>query len=108
VAALNEGSLYTLVVSIGPHQPEEGISAALRIRDGDEAEQVPFSLELDSNAPQLRHESLPLPATRGAMATRRFPVDVTMLAPNDATWIWVRVTQQGRTIQNLQIKATAA
>lgn len=97
---------HELVVMIGRGEPRGQHSAALWIRGGENASVVPFVIELESNAPQLCVTEHPLPVRQdGPREVARFAIEPGVVARDGTTWVWVRVMQQGRTIQNLEINA---
>ncbi len=93
---------YDLVIVIGGEPRPGAATAPLRIRNGNEPSVVPFAVSVDSNVPALRLAEQPFPVTR----TEDRELDVPLpIGPSGKTptWLWIRVTQHDRTIQNLEL-----
>ena len=74
---------------------------ALQISEGEESEFADFGVELDSDKRELCHAPVQLHVGRKESATVGFPLRLEDAA--SAPWLWVRVTQQGRTVQSLEL-----
>ncbi|MFF3249110.1 hypothetical protein ACFYWY_36525 [Streptomyces sp. NPDC002870] len=105
-ALLQRDQPYELVVAIGHHPNTDAATAPVRIRGGNDHRTVEFAVSIDSNIPTLRqHERAVVVEPRGEDGVR-FPVRLDHTVAESA-WLWVRVAQHGRTIQNLEITLIA-
>jgi hypothetical protein len=103
-AGLIPGHGYTLVVSIASNPQLDAATAPIRIRGGNDGPVVPFAVSIDSNVPDLCVTERPFPVQREAS---RPPLEVPFRMErnsNASRWVWIRVTQHGRTIQNLDLE----
>jgi hypothetical protein len=96
------GRAYQLVVRIQPTSAGPGHTLPLLIRNGEDRDVVPFAVELDSNLAAARHGAEELAVTRGGTAEVVFPLAWPSDAPS-GRWLWIRVAQNSRTIQNLSL-----
>jgi hypothetical protein len=101
------GSVYRLRVFIGPRAPAGATSTPLRIRGGNRRPEVTFGVSVDSNVAAARVSEVPVTIPSGRTAGHSYPVDLTG-AETGEPWLWVRVTQHGRTVQNLHLTLVTA
>ena len=98
---------YQLVIAIG-QQPADGAETApVRIRGGKDDAVVPFAVSVDSNITALRKDEQPLAVDRYGDAELKLPIRLRG-ASAESAWLWIRVAQHDRTIQNLEITLDAA
>ncbi len=102
-AQLLVGRRYELAVVIGQQARSGSAAARLRIRGGQDETPVEFAIVIDSNVLTLRQPERPIMVERGSEGEVRFPlvVDGTTV---ESPWLWIRVTQRDRTIQNVELK----
>ena len=96
---------YEVQVTIGP-QSTGSLPSKLCILEGDAAPFVDFIVELDSDESALRQPPVQLHVGLEESATARIPLRIPPRS-KDATaapWLWVRVTQQRRTIQSMELR----
>ena len=82
-----------------------GLTVPLTISGGVEQQELDFFVELDSDRPALRQagQVVRVQAAEGS-ASVRFPV--ALPAQTDPPpWLWIRVEQQHRAIQNVELVA---
>jgi hypothetical protein len=105
-AATVSPGLYELRVAIGPESTVRDLAplaeAALLVRGGEERGVVPFFVGVDSNVSSARRGAVASDVARTALKVTQFDIDVPEDAPAES-WLWVRVTQNRRTIQNLKL-----
>lgn len=105
----NEGSArmirdheYQLVISIGQEPSPDATTVPVRIRGGNEHPTVTFAVSIDSNVLALRQAERSLAVGRHSDSVVRFPLQLDHSAA-ESNWLWIRVTQHERTIQNLEL-----
>lgn len=101
---LRPDSEYEVVAMIGRDQAP-GLTVPLTISGGVEQQELDFFVELDSDRPALRQagQVVRVQAAEGS-ASVRFPV--ALPAQTDPPpWLWIRVEQQHRAIQNVELVA---
>ena len=104
--AVTPGRRYELVVTIGPDRGAS-IAEPLVVSGGVEQPAVEFRVEIDSDLPALRHAPTPLVVTRtGAAGNVRFGLELSEIT-DPPPWLWVRVMQGRRTLQNVELVAGA-
>ena len=74
---------------------------ALQISEGEESEFADFAVELDSDKRKWCHPPVQLRVGRKEPETAEFPLRLEDAA--STPWLWVRVTQQDRTVQSLEL-----
>lgn len=89
----------------GPDPAAGAASARLRIRGGKDSPSVVFQVSVDSNARSFRQDAKSLTVTQDTPGELRFPLRLGDQAP-ESPWLWVRVAQHDRTIQNLELTLT--
>lgn len=95
--------LYQLSIIIGQQPHHDAVTAPVRIRGAKkERSTVSFAVSIDSNVPALRQSEKPLSVDRHGESELGFPLRINR-GTAVPTWLWIRVTQHGRTIQNLQV-----
>ncbi|MFC9594979.1 hypothetical protein ACFTUC_34965 [Streptomyces sp. NPDC056944] len=98
---------YELAVTLG-YWPDSGAATVpVRVRGGNSSPTVEFAVSVDSNIPALRKDGVMVVVPPEGESHTRFAVTLDDTATNSA-WLWVRVSQHGRTIQNLEITLMAA
>ncbi|MER7582385.1 hypothetical protein [Kitasatospora sp. NPDC097691] len=105
-ALLDRDRPYELVVAVGHLPTADATTAPVRIRGGNDRHTVEFGVSVDSNVPALRQGERSIVVRPDSDDKVRFPVGVGHTVAESA-WLWVRVTQHGRTIQNLVITLVA-
>lgn len=101
---LDNGLSYELDVTIGPRGTSGAATLPLSIRTGVVEEFAPFEVAVDSDVHGLRQTAVPLHVAPGETRDVTFPLNVGASPPS---WIWIRVVQRGRTVQNLELSATS-
>ena len=66
-----------------------------------------FGVSVDSNVAAVREPEVPVTIPSGRTAGHTYPVDLSG-AETSEPWLWVRVTQHGRTVQNLYLTLVTA
>ena len=94
---------YDLSVVLGPDAMADHLTAPLRLRGGADAETVRFDVAVESNVPALRQRSRSVNAPADRPIELRFPLDLPTPG-SEAPWVWVQVSQRGRTLQSLEIR----
>jgi hypothetical protein len=98
---------HELSVVIGPDATSDGLSAPLRLRGGNDVATVRFEVTVHSNVPALRQQARTVDVPAGRPASLTFPLDLD--SPSTETpWIWVQVSQRGRTLQSLELTLLSA
>ena len=103
---LHPNHRYNLIVTIATQKPS-GATSPLRITGGIKASTAEFSVLLDSNDPEMRQPAqiLAVRTTRGnASAQLTFETRSSFAPP----WLWVRVAQRGRVVQNVELIGISA
>ncbi|MFD8301516.1 hypothetical protein ACFV29_04025 [Streptomyces sp. NPDC059690] len=98
---------YELAVTLG-HQPDPGAGtdAPVRVRGGHDSPTVEFVVSVDSNIPALRQDGVAVVVSPDSEGRTRFAIRLDDTVTK-SVWLWVRVSQHGRTIQNLEITLMA-
>jgi len=97
---------YNLAVVIATQRPA-GIASPLRISGGIKASTADFSVVLDSDDPELRQPAQVLTVqTSGDSASVQFAFQTQ--ASSALPWLWVRVAQSERVVQNLELVGISA
>ncbi|GAA0503965.1 hypothetical protein Ade02nite_35190 [Paractinoplanes deccanensis] len=97
---------YVAVVAIATEQPP-GYASRLRITGGVEAHTAEFSVVLDSDDPASPKSSgLIAVPTRAGRAGVELPFET--WPDGTPPWLWVRVAQRGRVVQNVELVGIAA
>jgi len=92
---------YNLVVVMATQRPS-GVAEPLRITGGIKAATAEFSVVLDSSDPELRRPAQVLTVrTSGDSASVQFAFETR--ASSGPPWLWIRVAQRGRVVQNLEL-----
>jgi hypothetical protein len=100
---------HELRVVIGTKPEPSAVSVPLRVRGGDDLGTVPFAVAVDSNVAAWRKAGSDLEVARhGPPATLDLPLDAPVSLPDGPLWLWVRVSQRGRTLQNLELDVRMA
>ena len=97
---------YNLIATIATQKPS-GVTSPLRITGGIKASKAEFSVVLDSSDPEMRQPAqiLAVPTTRGG-ASAQFTFETRSSFP--PPWLWVRVAQRGRVVQNVELIGISA
>jgi hypothetical protein len=96
---------YELVIAIAAEPLEHAATAPVVVRNGsDEHDLVPFAVSIDSNISRLRLSERSLAVSRDG--EKRLAIPFRIEETNQKPWVWIRLTQHGRTIQNLELKLT--
>lgn len=96
---------YELLIAIAPEPLDHAAAAPVVVRNGsDEHYLVPFAVSIDSNIRNLRLGDHSLPVSRDGEQRLTVPFLIEETGPKP--WVWIRLTQHGRTIQNLELKLT--
>jgi hypothetical protein len=100
---LDASRAYLLTISIGPSVDETATSAPVLITGGTTADEADFGVVVDSDTRRWRlGEHALTVGTKGE--TKSIDLTLEPLASvEELQWLWVRVTQDGRTIQNLEL-----
>ncbi len=101
IVALEDGFRYELGVTIAPSAVPGAATVPLSIGTGVTEEVAPFEVAVDSDVRGLRHSGLSLDMRPGETRNVTFPLDVDVNPP--PRWIWIRVAQRGRTVQNFEL-----
>ena len=101
---LDNGLSYELDVTIGPRAAPGAATVPLSIGTGVNEEVAPFEVAVDSDIRGLRRTAIPLDVRPGDTRDVKFPLYVGVPPPR---WIWIRVAQRGRTVQNLELSTTS-
>jgi hypothetical protein len=101
---LDDGLSYQLDVTIGPRGARGAATEPLSIGTGVDEEFAPFEVAVDSDVRGLRQTAVPLHVGPGDTRDVTFPFNVGVPPPS---WIWIRVAQRGRTVQNLELSTTS-
>jgi hypothetical protein len=99
---IEPGVGYRLIVAIGPRPHPSAATARLRVRGGEDSEQAVFALAVDSNLAELRRDEDDIVVPRGGEAMREFAFKIDEW-PAEPPWLWVRVMQHQRTLQNIDL-----
>jgi hypothetical protein len=100
---ISYGHDYRIVVTIGERARERGITAPVVIRRGsDQHYIVPFDLNIDSNIPDLNCDERSVEVALDGERQLEIPLLIAESTRN--RWIWLRLIQRGRTIQNLELR----
>ncbi|HTU01815.1 MAG TPA: hypothetical protein VMG58_08360, partial [Candidatus Sulfotelmatobacter sp.] len=84
-----------------------GVASPLRITGGTKDATAEFSVLLDSDDPELRQPAQVLEVpTSGGGASAQFAFEPRASFP--PPWLWVRVAQRGRVVQNFELIGTSA
>jgi len=100
---------FEIRVTIGPQttgslsvpQSTGSRLVALQISEGEESEFADFAIELDSDKRKWCHAPVQLRVGHKKPETVEFPLRVEDAA--STPWLWMRVTQQDRTVQSLEL-----
>lgn len=65
---------------------------------------MPFAISIDSNIPTLRLSEHSLLVSRDGQ--QRLAIPFLVEETGQKPWVWIRLTQHGRTIQNLELNLT--
>lgn len=96
---------YELVITIAPEPLDYAATAPVVVRNGsDEHYLVPFAISIDSNIPTLRLSEHSLLVSRDGQ--QRLAIPFLVEETGQKPWVWIRLTQHGRTIQNLELNLT--
>lgn len=106
-AIIHPGHDCRLVVTIGSGGRDGSFTAPLRIRGGRDSEVVPFGVSVDSNVPAFRLAEQEIQVRAADSHELEVPLNLER-APARPVWLWVRVTQRGRTIQNIELELNSA
>jgi hypothetical protein len=94
-------------IFVGADAPSDTQTARLRVRGGAEAAAVPFTVRVESNAqgfhPFLAQIEVPQDGHPPEVVS--VPLDP---SPDQELWVWVRVLQHDRTLQNLELTSAGA
>ncbi|GAA1646934.1 PH domain-containing protein [Catellatospora bangladeshensis] len=101
---LDPDRVYDLIVTIGP-SPASRLAEPLAVTGGVDESIVLFEVEVDSDRPALRHTA----RTVWVQGTERARIEFT-LGPGQPPlwpppWLWIRVSQQRRTLQSIELTA---
>jgi hypothetical protein len=103
---LRPGRRYNLVVAIATERPS-GVALPLRITGGTKRATAEFSVLLDSDDPELRQPAQVLEVrTSAGGASARFAFEPRASFP--PPWLWVRVAQRERVVQNFELIGISA
>jgi hypothetical protein len=104
--SLRPGHRYNLVVTIATERPS-GVVSPLRTSGGTQAATVEFSVVLDSDDPEVRQPAQVVAVHTyegSARAQFTFEAREGPVLP----WLWVRVAQRDRVVENLELTAIPA
>jgi hypothetical protein len=97
------GERYELSVEIGAGPGAGDDSVPVRIRGGEDAQVVRFDVSVDSDVRALRCPERAVGVARTGSDVVAIPLAIPPEVDPIAPWLWIRVAQQGRTIQNLEL-----
>ena len=102
---LSRGRSHEIRVSIGHEQMDGAVSARVRVRGGDDRPSVTFMVSVDSNVPGFQHPGTDLTVSADTpTSTMALPLDPAEPAMREEeAWLWIRVSQEGRTLQHLEL-----
>ncbi len=96
---------HSVTVDIGPARDTWVPSAPLQITGGEDAAEVVFDIVVEGDEAPWRLERQTVAARGDELAGARFELPGREF--EGSGWIWIRVAQQGRTIQNLELPVKA-
>jgi membrane protein YdbS with pleckstrin-like domain len=100
--ALGPNAPYELVVSIGTG-PVAPIAEPLVVTGGVSSDVAVFEVELDSDQPSLRRRAVEIEATAFEGNHATFIIHGEPGNIDRPPWLWVRVSQRHRTLQNIEL-----
>jgi hypothetical protein len=101
-ASVRWGERHDLSVVIGPEALADGLTGPLRLRGGNDAAIVRFDVAVESNIAALRQRARTVDVAADRPTTMLFPLDLGDPG-SEVPWIWVQISQRGRTMQSLEI-----
>jgi hypothetical protein len=102
--SLEPGSDYVLGVTIGP-SPVTEVSEVLTVTGGVDRAVVEFTAEVDSDQRALRQSARTIEAgPDGGYAA--FPIRMPAAGFAEPPWLWVRVSQEHRLLQSVELTAS--
>jgi hypothetical protein len=92
-----------LSVVIAGEVSEKLVREPLVVTDGAELPTVDFLVELDSDRPELRRAGTPVSVSHGDQGRVHFDLSMSTTGYEQPPWVWVRVSQGRRTLQNIEL-----
>jgi membrane protein YdbS with pleckstrin-like domain len=93
---------YRLVVTISPNR-FASVAETLIVARGVDRPDVDFTVEVDGDRPSLRHPGVAVRVSHDGDGRAEFTIDAE--ATESPPLLWIRVTQQRRTVQNIGLFA---
>lgn len=99
---------FDVTVTIAPDEGGE-VSERLVVTGGRDAAEVEFTVEVDSDRASLRHPPVRLRLDAGdGTASATFAFDLADDHSDATPWLWIRVSQARRTLQNVELSLEVA
>jgi hypothetical protein len=85
-----------------------GLAEPVIIRDGEDRDRVPFTIEVDSDMRALRQAPVDVVVGRGEAGRARFSLTLNAAEVALRPWLWIRIGQQRSTLQSIELMAVDA